>query len=198
MNYAKIVNFDTKDGEGMRVALYVSGCTLHCAGCFNREAWDFSYGKPFTPMVARRVLDLLANKHIAGLSILGGEPTESRNAPVLDAFLTEVKRRYPAKSIWMWTGRTYEILKDTRADLLRHVDVLVDGAFEEELADPSLLYRGSSNQRILKLANGKLVNPHACDCDAFLDDLLEGVTDEWIEKNVMPYLSGGAKFPFKI
>lgn len=160
MNYASIRTCDIANGEGVRVTLFVSGCTHRCKGCFNVEAQDFAYGSPFTRETEEEVLDALAPGHIAGLSLLGGEPMEPENQRAIAPFLRRFRERYgDAKSLWVYTGCIYE--KDLLApsrwrtevtdDILSMTDVLVDGPFVEALKDPSLAFRGSSNQRIIRL-----------------------------------------------
>ena len=144
----------------MRVSLFVSGCTHHCKGCFNEEAWDFSYGEPFTRETEDRLLAALAPSHIAGLTILGGEPMEPENQRALVPFLRRVRDRFGlSKTIWIYTGCILESelkspsrwrTEDTD-EILAMTDVLVDGRFVEALKDISLRFRGSSNQRILRL-----------------------------------------------
>lgn len=152
MNYAELKEYDVADGEGVRVSLFVSGCRKHCKGCHNAAAWSFDYGKPFTEATAARILDLLAQECIAGLSILGGEPFEAENLRELVPFVKRVREAFPAKSIWCYTGYLHEDLmkrEDARA-LLALSDVLVDGEFIEArkvLGE----FRGSSNQRIIRL-----------------------------------------------
>ena len=163
MNYASIRTCDIANGEGVRVSLFVSGCTHHCKGCFNEEAWDFGYGRPFTHETEDELLEALAPSYLAGLTLLGGEPMEPENQLVLVPFLRRFRDLFGAtKTLWVYTGCKYEI------DLLHHptpsrwrtavtdeflslIDVLVDGPFIEELKDISLQFRGSSNQRILRL-----------------------------------------------
>ena len=161
MNYATIRNFDIANGEGVRISLFVSGCTRRCKGCFNPEQWDFGYGRPFTRETEDEILGLLDNTHVAGLSILGGEPMEPENQAALLPFLRRLRERFgESKTVWVYTGCVLET--DLLADgsrwrtestdgLLALVDVLVDGPFVEELKDISLQFRGSSNQRILRL-----------------------------------------------
>ena len=157
MNYGEIKKNDIANGEGVRVSLFVSGCTHHCKGCFNHETWDFTYGKPFTKETADEILQTLDRSYINGLSLLGGEPFEPQNQKVLIAFLQEVKARFPKKNIWCYTGYILEedLLKASRArceytdEMLSLIDVLVDGEFKEELKDISLAFRGSTNQRII-------------------------------------------------
>ena len=150
----------------MRVSLFVSGCTHHCKGCFNEEAWDFAYGNPFTKDTADMIFKALEPSWIAGLSLLGGEPMEPENQKALRPFLREFRARFGgSKTVWMYSGCIYEDLaglnggvyrwrtEDT-AEILSLVDILVDGPFVESLKDISLKFRGSSNQRILDLKKG--------------------------------------------
>lgn len=159
MNYAKINECDIANGIGVRVTLFVSGCTHKCKGCFNAEAWDFSYGEPFTEKTEQELLTLLSPDYIDGLTLLGGEPFEPQNQRALYPFLEMVKKQYPNKSIWCFTGYTLEsdLLSVSRArcevtdKMLSLIDVLVDGEFVEELKDISLRFKGSSNQRLIDL-----------------------------------------------
>ena len=149
MKYGAIKKIDIANGLGVRVSLFVSGCRNHCDGCFQPETWDFEYGQPFTKEVEEEILEALRPSWIQGLSILGGEPMEPENENVLLPFIKRLKETYPKKDIWLYSGYTYEELKGRK--LLQYVDVLVDGRFEEKLRDPSLAFRGSSNQRILNV-----------------------------------------------
>ena len=149
MNYAKIKKVDIANGPGVRVSLFVSGCRNHCKGCFNPETWDFDYGRPFTRETEDEIIEALRPSWIQGLSILGGEPTEEENAAVLIPFLKRVRAALPDKDIWLYSGYTYEALRDK--EILTLVDVLVDGPFLLELKDAGLAFRGSRNQRIIDL-----------------------------------------------
>ena len=159
MNYSAIKPCDIANGEGVRVSLFVSGCTHHCKGCFNESTWPFDSGEPFTPEVEDNILSLLEPEHIQGLSLLGGEPFEPQNQAVLAPFLKRVRELFPQKDVWCYTGCVLErdLLSPTRwrtdvtDDMLSMIDTLVDGPFVEELKDISLKFRGSSNQRIIKL-----------------------------------------------
>lgn len=158
MNYCRINPCDIANGPGVRVSLFVSGCRRHCPGCFNPATWDFEAGEPFTKEVQERVLTLLAPDHIAGLTLLGGEPFEPENQAALLPLARSVKLRFPTKGIWAYTGFTLEELlhggsakTDATAELLSQIDVLVDGPFVQELRDISLVFRGSSNQRLINL-----------------------------------------------
>ena len=154
MNYADIKKVDVANGPGVRVSLFVSGCTHHCEECFNPETWDFSYGSPFGEAETEKILTLLSPEHIRGLSLLGGEPFEPSNqGPVLE-LVRRVRRELPRKTIWCYTGYLYEELaagkvgEHSRA-LLEELDVLVDGPFVLAKKDLGLRFRGSNNQRII-------------------------------------------------
>ena len=159
MNYATIKWTDIANGEGVRISLFVSGCTHHCKNCFNEIAWDFSYGEAFDEAVQAKILSELESSFIAGLSLLGGEPLEPQNQEALYPFVQEVKRRFPQKTIWCYTGFVLDeksgMLKETHKNtavtkqLISLFDVLVDGPFVEELKDIRLKFRGSSNQRVI-------------------------------------------------
>ena len=159
MNFATIKRRDIANGVGVRVSLFVSGCTHHCKGCFNAEAWDFSYGEPYTSETEDEILRLLAPDYISGLSLLGGEPFEPQNQRVLVGLLRRAKELYPDKTVWCYSGYTLEeeLLQESRArcectdEMLSMIDVLVDGRFVEEKKNLSLRFRGSSNQRVLDL-----------------------------------------------
>ena len=160
MNYADIHSCDIANGEGVRVSLFVSGCTHKCKGCFNEEAQAFAFGKPFDRATEDELLRLLEPSYIAGLTLLGGEPMEPQNQRALAPFLKRFRERFgSAKTLWIYTGCVYEDLLDAAScwhtevtgEILSMCDVLVDGPFVEELKDISLKFRGSSNQRILSL-----------------------------------------------
>ena len=159
MNYANIKKYDIADGPGVRVSLFVSGCRHHCKGCFNSEAWDFEYGRPYTAETEAEILEALKPGYIAGLNLLGGEPFEPENQAELVKLLRKVRETYPEKSIWSYTGFVYDkdlvpggrAYTDVTDEMLSYLDVLVDGPFVEELKDITLQFRGSSNQRILKM-----------------------------------------------
>jgi len=150
MNYCGLNHFDTANGEGVRVSLFVSGCRMHCKGCFNPESWDFNYGKPFRlNPEGITIIESLNDPNIQGLSVLGGDPFEPEHEEALLELFKTVKKMCPYKDIWVWTGRKHEQVKDS--PLMKYIDVLIDGAFIEHLKDPNLQYRGSSNQRIIYL-----------------------------------------------
>lgn len=159
MHYGEIKNCDIANGEGVRVSLFVSGCTNHCEHCFQPQTWDFEYGQPFTAETEEYLLSLLAPDYISGLTLLGGEPFEPANQAVLLPFLRRVREQLPKKNIWAFSGFTYEELTtpgsychcQATEEILSMVDVLVDGRFVEELKDISLRFRGSSNQRLIDM-----------------------------------------------
>lgn len=159
MNYGEIKNYDIANGEGVRVTLFVSGCTHHCRGCFNPETWDFSYGRPFDAAIRQELLQALAPDYIDGLTLLGGEPFEPDNQRALLPFLKEIRQTLPSKNIWAYTGYTLEtdLLSHSRArcectdEMLSLLDVLVDGEFIQAQKNISLSFRGSENQRIIDL-----------------------------------------------
>ncbi len=153
MNYAAIKKFDIANGPGVRVSLFVSGCRHCCKNCFNKEAWDFSYGKLFDENVAEELISAISPPHISGFTLLGGEPFEPENRPELAKFLKKLRERLPNKEIWCFTGFDFEkdlLLGDgDTKTMLENIDVLVDGRFVEELKSAALIFRGSSNQRII-------------------------------------------------
>ena len=159
MYYGAVRKTDVANGPGVRVSLFVSGCTHHCKGCFQPETWDFSYGRVYTQETEKEIMDSLNHDYIKGLTLLGGEPFEPSNQKVLVGLLCLVKNALPEKDIWCYTGYTYEtdLLKDSRArcgvtdEMLSMIDVLVDGEFLEEEKDISLPFRGSHNQRLIDL-----------------------------------------------
>ena len=169
MNYCNIKNCDIADGPGVRVTLFVSGCTNHCKGCFQPETWDFDYGEPFTAETEETLMKLLEPHYIAGLTLLGGDPFEPSNQRSLLPFVRKVRGIYPKKNIWAYTGFTFEELTkdgshprcEITDELLGLIDVLVDGRFVEEKKNLRLRFRGSSNQRIIDLkatlASGEIV-----------------------------------------
>lgn len=169
MYYGEIKNCDIANGEGVRVSLFVSGCTNHCEHCFQPQTWDFEYGTPFTAETEAYLLSLLEPDYISGLTLLGGEPFEPANQTVLLPFLQRVRERFPHKNIWAFSGFTYEELttpgsypcRQETAEILALTDVLVDGRFVESLKDISLRFRGSSNQRLIDL-NASRQAGHLC------------------------------------
>lgn len=159
MNYATIKKYDIANGPGVRVSLFVSGCTHHCPGCFNQETWDFNYGKPFDSDVINEILEALQPAYIHGFSLLGGEPFEYKNQLGVLPLLKEIKSHFPNKDIWCYTGYDFEqdIVGDMAKkwaetyEMLSYIDILVDGKFIEAKKDLALRFRGSSNQRIINI-----------------------------------------------
>ena len=159
MNYGEIKNCDIANGEGVRVTLFVSGCTNRCENCFQPQTWAFDYGQPFTEETEDYLMDLLRPSYINGLTLLGGEPFEPENQRRLVQLLRRVRRELPEKNIWSFTGFTYEMLLtegshprcEVTDEMLSLLDVLVDGRFVEALKDITLRFRGSSNQRLIDL-----------------------------------------------
>ena len=166
MNYATIKKYDVANGPGVRVSLFVSGCTHHCPGCFNPETWDFNYGNPFDSEVMNEILEAMEPSYIRGFTLLGGEPFEYKNQQGVLPLLKEIKTRFPNKDIWCFTGYDYEkdILGDMvhkwpeTQDMLSCIDVLVDGEFIQEKKDLTLRFRGSSNQRLIKVQESLSTN----------------------------------------
>ena len=149
MNYATIKPLDVANGTGIRVSLFVSGCRNHCRGCFNPETWNFEYGERFDEAAQKMVLDMLKPEYVSGLSLLGGDPLEPENEAALLPFVKKVRKMFPKKDIWMFTGYKYENVK--QRPLVKLVDVLVDGPFILEQRNPKLAFRGSENQNIIYL-----------------------------------------------
>lgn len=157
MYYAEIKTYDIANGPGVRVTLFVSGCTHRCQNCFNEETWDFQYGKPFTAETENELLNALRPAYIRGLTLLGGEPLEHSNQQGLLPFIRRVKKELPEKDIWCYTGYTFEtdVLEkmckewDETRELLSYIDVLVDGEFVQEQKKLGLRFRGSANQRLI-------------------------------------------------
>lgn len=155
MKYADIKKYDISNGVGIRVSLFVSGCNHHCKGCFNAEAWDFNYGKDFTDDTINEIIEALEPSYINGLSLLGGEPLDPKNQEGVLQLLRKVKEVYPEKNIWCYSGYLYEYLleqaktNEITKEIISYLDILVDGKFEIDKKDITLLFRGSSNQRII-------------------------------------------------
>lgn len=151
MNYIGLNTCDTANGAGIRVSLFVSGCRMHCKGCFNKESWDFKAGKEFTSDTWLQIYNALKNPYIKGFSVLGGEPMEPENQEELIPLLRKIRLFLPNKDIWLWTGHKFEDIKDSPIITENLIDVLVDGAFVEHRKGNHLMWRGSSNQRIISL-----------------------------------------------
>lgn len=169
MNYAEIKTCDVANGPGVRVSLFVSGCTHHCEGCFNKEAWDFDFGKPFTEKVIDDIIGYMKPDYIKGITLLGGEPLEQINQQELLPLLRKIDHIYPEKNIWCFTGYDFEkdiigrMMKewDETKEFMSYIDVLVDGEFMIDKKDLNLVFKGSSNQRTImvqeSLAEGKII-----------------------------------------
>ena len=169
MNYASIKRMDVANGPGVRMSLFVSGCTHYCKNCFNQEAWDFDYGEPFMEKELEKIVSYVSGSYVSGLTILGGEPMEPQNQEGILPLLRRMKEVCPEKSIWIYTG--YDFEKDILGrmaeelpytkEILSYVDVMVDGEFIQELYHVSLRFKGSENQRIImvqdSLREGKVV-----------------------------------------
>lgn len=159
MHYSTIKDCDIANGIGVRITLFVSGCTNHCKNCFQPQTWDFDFGEPFTEDTEEKLLEMLKPDYINGLTLLGGEPMEPQNQRALVPFLKKVRKAYPNKNIWCFTGFTYEVLKtdgshprcEVTDEMLSLIDVLVDGRYVDELKDLTLQFRGSSNQRLIDM-----------------------------------------------
>ena len=157
MNYGEIKTTDIANGVGVRVSLFVSGCTHHCKGCFNEQTWDFNFGQPYTEATEEYLLSALAPDYIEGLTLLGGEPFEPDNQRALLPLLKKLRERMPQKTVWCYSGYLFdkELLSDSRArceatdKMLSLIDVLVDGRFVEAQKSLMLKFRGSANQRII-------------------------------------------------
>ena len=163
MKYSKIRKMDISNGEGVRVSLFVQGCSFHCKNCFNQETWDFNGGKEFTTAEVQKIIELANKGYIAGLSVLGGEPLHPNNIESVSMLCEYFKFKHPEKSIWVWTGFKYEdiIKMENNYNIFNYIDVLVDGQFEEDKKDLTLKWRGSSNQRVIdckkSLAENKII-----------------------------------------
>lgn len=161
MHYNKVRKMDISNGPGVRVSIFVQGCTFHCKNCFNPETHDFNGGKEFDDHTINTILDLCKNDSIRGLSILGGEPLHPKNIEEVTRLAKIFKENYPNKDIWVWTGFHFEDLKEK--EIFHYIDVLVDGQFDDDLKDPRLKWRGSSNQRVIDIKRSleaKRVEPY--------------------------------------
>ena len=148
MRYNKIRKMDISDGPGVRVSIFMQGCTFNCKNCFNKETHDFNGGKEFTDETITRVLELCDNENIVGLSILGGEPMHPSNIEGTTKLAKAFKDRFPNKSLWVWTGFTFDNYLKNK-EVSQYIDVLIDGQYVDELHDPTLKWKGSSNQRVI-------------------------------------------------
>lgn len=151
MNYAALKKTDIANGPGIRVSLFVSGCRRHCKNCFNPETWDFSYGNTFTEDTMKEILDALSKEYVEGFSLLGGEPFEKENRADVLYILQTIRKILPLKTIWCYSGFTFEELIDDAKSILQCIDVLVDGEFMEDKKNLTLKFRGSENQRLIDM-----------------------------------------------
>lgn len=163
MNYNKIRKMDISNGEGVRIALFVQGCSFHCKNCFNQETWDFAGGKPYTEDTTKRILELCSLEYIAGLSILGGEPLHPTNIETVTKLAFEFKKTFPNKTLWVWTGFNYDSIKGK--EIFNYIDVLVDGQYVDELHNYALKWRGSANQRVIDMKKTLASNEVVLYCD---------------------------------
>ena len=149
MKYNKIRKMDIANGPGVRVSIFLQGCSFKCKNCFNPETWDFDNGEDFTDEIIKEVIDLSSKKHIKGLSILGGEPLHPKNINGTIKLAKKFKEKYLDKTIWLWTGYLYENVIDK--EIFNYIDILVDGQYKDELKNYNLKWRGSSNQRVIDI-----------------------------------------------
>ena len=156
MRYNLIRKMDIANGPGVRVSIFMQGCSFHCKNCFNKETWDFEGGQEFTDDTINKVLELCNKPEVKGLSILGGEPMHPTNIEGTTKLAKAFKEKYPEKNIWAWSGFKYEDIKNN--DVFNYIDVLVDGQYKDELHDPTLKWKGSSNQRVIDIKESKKQN----------------------------------------
>ena len=154
MHYCRLRNYDVANGPGVRVTLFVSGCRNHCKGCFQPETWDPNYGDVYNRRIEMTILKWLESPNITGFTLLGGDPFEPENLETCTKLCKRIKEEFPNKTIWCYTGYFYEDLEDK--EIMNYIDVLVDSPFDLEKKDYSHKFRGSTNQRILKLRGGKV------------------------------------------
>ena len=170
MHVGEVMTADVANGEGMRVSVFVSGCRNHCKGCFQPQTWDFNYGREYTPEIEQFIIDELSKSYYDGITILGGDPMEPENQEPVLRLLRRIKKELPDKNVWAYTGYVYDrdlvpggkrFIDGVTRELLESIDILIDGRFVEELKNLMLNFRGSSNQRIIKmketLETGKVV-----------------------------------------
>ena len=161
MRYNKIRKMDISDGPGVRVSIFMQGCTFKCKNCFNPETHDFKGGTEFTDETIDKVLSLAEPDHIKGLSVLGGEPMHPVNIDGTMRLVKAFKEKYPNKSVWVWSGFLYDDIIERNKEIFNYIDVLVDGQYDDSLHNPTLKWKGSSNQRVIdvqkSLKNKKII-----------------------------------------
>lgn len=166
MNYAQIRRMDVSDGPGVRISIFVQGCTFKCPDCFNSSTWDFEGGKPFTQDNLNDLIKMGDSEFVQGLSILGGEPLHPDNVITVTQIAKAFKEAHPNKDIWLWTGFSFEDLSDVQKEILKYIDVLIDGRYIKAQKDFHLKYRGSANQRVIDIKKtldaGRIVEIENC------------------------------------
>ena len=155
MRYNKIRKMDVSNGPGIRVSIFLQGCEFHCKNCFNPETWSFKSGKEFNEDAINRVLELADKETISGLSILGGEPMHPKNIEGTIELAKKFKEKFPKKTVWVWSGFLYEDVLKRDPEVFNYIDVMVDGQYMDELHDPTLRWKGSSNQRVIDIKKTK-------------------------------------------
>lgn len=165
MNFAQIRSMDISNGEGIGVSIFVQGCPIRCKGCFNSETWDFNGGKKWTISMKNKLLKLLDKPYISRFSVLGGEPLAKQNMQDIYKLCKEIKDKFPEKKIWLYSGYQYESLSREQFKVLLFADVFVDGRYDETLKNPSLKFRGSSNQRVINIPETSKQNKIVLYCD---------------------------------
>jgi anaerobic ribonucleoside-triphosphate reductase activating protein len=161
MRYNKIRKMDVSNGPGIRVSIFLQGCEFHCKNCFNPETWSFKSGKEFTNETINKILELSDKETVSGLSILGGEPMHPKNIEGTIELAKKFKEKFPKKTIWVWSGFLYDDILKRNPEIFDYIDVMVDGQYVDELHDPTLRWKGSSNQRVIDIKktqkSGKIV-----------------------------------------
>lgn len=165
MRYNKIRKMDISNGPGVRVSIFMQGCEFRCKNCFNAETWNFKGGKEFTDETINRVLELSEKDYVAGLSILGGEPMHSKNIDGTIELAREFKKKFPKKTVWVWSGFLYDDIMERNKEVFDYIDVLVDGQYDDSLHNPTLQWKGSSNQRVIDVKKTKKSGKVTLFCD---------------------------------
>ena len=155
MRYNKIRKMDVSNGPGIRVSIFLQGCEFHCKNCFNPETWSFKSGKEFTNETINKILELSDKETVSGLSILGGEPMHPKNIEGTIELAKKFKEKFPKKTVWVWSGFLYEDVLKRDPEVFNYIDVMVDGQYVDELHDPTLRWKGSSNQRVIDIKETK-------------------------------------------